>query len=138
MSQNLLSENRQFHSPAAMSQISNEILKEVVVKDLGVEEKEVDILASSEEAGSSYGDGFACEVRRINIQASVSGEETSLVYIAKVVPEDMRGDFIRQVIDALDLPAPWGSLRVFFSVCRAPWPKLRWQLTKMFCQGCKS
>lgn len=81
-----------------MAEITEELLKKVVAEDLGVNEDEVNILSHTTEAGCGVGDGFSCEIKRIKTKAAVNGDEKSLSYIAKLVPEDVRGDFIRKVI----------------------------------------
>lgn len=80
-----------------MAEITEEILRKVVAEDLVVKEDEVEIISHTFETGSSVGDGFTCEIRRVKVQATVAGDDKSLNYIAKMVPDDFRGDFIKNV-----------------------------------------
>jgi len=66
-----------------MSFVTEEVLLASVANDFGLEPKDVEIVSFEKSSGSKFGDGFACELWRVDVKAKVKGEVKELSYMAK-------------------------------------------------------
>jgi len=72
-----------------MSVITEEVIAQCVAKEFGKSVDKIKINSVEKTRGSSAGDGFACEIWRFDVKATVDKEEKDdLIYVAKVCPDD--------------------------------------------------
>ena len=82
------------------SSITDEIVLESVAKQFGADPNHVKIVSCEKSPGAAFGEGFACEMWKLDIKALVNGEEKNdISYIAKALPEgDFREGMIKKVV----------------------------------------
>ena len=79
-----------------MSTVTEEVALKSVASQRGLGNDKVKILECTKSPGSAFGDGFACDIWRLDIKATILDdrgqdvEEEDIDYIAKSLPE---GDF---------------------------------------------
>ena len=85
---------------ASFERLTNEILQKALAKKSNVDVKEVVVHDFKVSAGAKPGDNFACDVKAVEVDATIKGVQQSVNVIAKLLPTDkMRMEMLGNVED---------------------------------------